>query len=110
MYAWCLSLFAIIGRGTPGPWDAPRRVVTDGPYRWVRNPIYIAAFLVVVGEAWLFLSLPLLLYAGALAVGVHLFVSGYEEPTLRRRFGDEYAAYQRRVRRWIPRPSRRDSA
>jgi protein-S-isoprenylcysteine O-methyltransferase Ste14 len=84
--------------------------VAEGPYRWVRNPIYIAALLVVVGEAWLFLSLPLLLYAGALAVSVHLFVIGYEEPTLRRRFGDEYAAYQRHVRRWVPRPPRRDSA
>ena len=80
------------------------------PYRWVRNPIYVAALLVVVGEAWLFLSLPLLLYAGALAVGVHLFVVGYEEPTLRRRFGDEYAAYQQRVRRWVPRPPRPNSA
>ncbi len=110
LYFWCLWEFAAVGRGTPGPWDAPRRVVADGPYRWVRNPIYIAALLVVVGEAWLFLSLPLLLYAGALAVSVHLFVIGYEEPTLRRRFGDEYAAYQRHVRRWIPRPPRRDSA
>ena len=110
LYFWCLSLFATVGRGTPGPWDAPRRVVVVGPYRWVRNPIYVAALLVVVGEAWLFLSLPLLLYAGALAVGVHLFVVGYEEPTLRRRFGDEYAAYQQRVRRWVPRPPRPNSA
>jgi protein-S-isoprenylcysteine O-methyltransferase Ste14 len=109
LYFWCLWVFATVGRGTPGPWDAPRRVVAEGPYRWVRNPIYIAALLVVVGEAWLFLSLPLLLYAGALAVSVHLFVIGYEEPTLRRRFGDEYAAYQRHVRRWIPRPPRRAS-
>jgi protein-S-isoprenylcysteine O-methyltransferase Ste14 len=65
LYVWCLSLFATVGRGTPGPWDAPRRVVVVGPYRRVRNPIYVAALLVVVGEAWLFLSLPLLLYAGA---------------------------------------------
>ena len=81
-----------------------------GPYRWVRNPIYVAALLVVAGEAWLFLSLPLLLYAGGLAVGVHLFVIGYEEPTLRRRFGNEYLAHRRHVRRWIPRPPRRDPA
>ena len=107
LYFWCLSLFATVGRGTPGPWDAPRRFVAVGPYRWVRNPIYIAALLVVVGEAWLFLSLALLLYAGVLAVGVHLFVIGYEEPTLQRRFGDEYLAYRRHVRRWIAGPSRR---
>jgi hypothetical protein len=54
-----------VGRGTPGLWDAPRRVVAAGPYRWVRNPIYIAALLVVLGEAWLFMSLPVLTYVGA---------------------------------------------
>jgi protein-S-isoprenylcysteine O-methyltransferase Ste14 len=107
LYCWCLWVFATVGRGTPGPWDAPRRFVTVGPYRWVRNPIYLAALLVVLGEAWLFLSFPLLLYAGVMAAGVHLFVIGYEEPTLRRRFGDEYAEYRRHVWRWIPRRPRR---
>jgi protein-S-isoprenylcysteine O-methyltransferase Ste14 len=106
LYLWCLWLFATVGRGTPGPWDAPRRFVAVGPYRWVRNPIYIAALLVVVGEAWLFLSLPLLVYAAAMAVLVHLFVIGYEEPTLRRSFGQTYVEYLRTVPRWIPRARR----
>jgi protein-S-isoprenylcysteine O-methyltransferase Ste14 len=105
-YLWCLSLFATVGRGTPGPWDAPRRVVAVGPYRWVRNPMYLAALLVVLGESWLFLSLPLLLYTGALAVLVALFVIGYEEPTLRPRFGESYLQYRRTVPRWIPRRPR----
>jgi protein-S-isoprenylcysteine O-methyltransferase Ste14 len=82
-------------------------LVAVGPYRWVRNPIYIAALLVIVGEAWLFVSLPLLEYAGAAAIFVHLFVIGYEEPTLRRRFGETYVEYLRTVPRWIPRPPRR---
>lgn len=82
LYFLCLWAFAVVGRGTPGPWDAPLRFVAVGPYRWVRNPIYIAALLVVLGEAWLFLSLPLLKYAVAMAVCFHLFVIGYEEPTL----------------------------
>ena len=103
LYAWCIWSFAAVGRGTPGPWDAPRRVVAVGPYRWVRNPIYISALLVVLGEAWLFLSLPLLAYAGAMAIIFHLFVIAYEEPTLRRRFGNAYLEYQRTVPRWIPR-------
>ena len=103
LYFACLWEFATVGRGTPGPWDAPRRFVAVGPYRWVRNPIYISAFLVVGGEAWLFLSPTLLVYTLALAVGVHLFVIGYEEPTLRRTFGDTYAQYLRTVPRWIPR-------
>lgn len=108
LYVWCVWNFAAIGHGTPGPWDAPKRVVAVGPYRWVRNPIYIAALLVVLGGAWLFLSLPLLAYAGAMAVCFHLFVIGYEEPTLRRRFGSTYLEYQRKVPRWIPHPPRRD--
>jgi protein-S-isoprenylcysteine O-methyltransferase Ste14 len=80
--------------------------VAVGPYHWVRDPIYIAALLVVLGEAWLFLSVSLLGYAGAMAVVVHLFVIGYEEPTLRRKFGQEHAEYVAAVGRWIPRPPR----
>jgi protein-S-isoprenylcysteine O-methyltransferase Ste14 len=107
LYLACLRVFATVGRGTPGPWDAPRRVVEVGPYRWVRNPIYIAALLVVVGEAWLFLSLPLLAYAGTMAIFCHLFVIAYEEPTLRRTFGETYEEYRRSVPRWVPRLPRR---
>jgi protein-S-isoprenylcysteine O-methyltransferase Ste14 len=107
LYFWCLWAFAIVGRGTPGPWDPPRRFVAAGPYRWVRNPMYISALLVVVGEAWLFRSLPLLTYAGAAAIFFHLFVIGYEEPTLGRRFGKTYAAYRRTVPRWLTWPPRR---
>ena len=107
LYAWCVWNFAAVGRGTPGPWDAPSRVVAAGPYRWVRNPIYLAALLVVLGEAWLFMSLWLLAYAGLMAVFFHLFVTGYEERTLRRRFGLSYLEYRRTVPRWLPHPLRR---
>ena len=107
LYVWCVWNFAAVGRGTPGPWDAPRQVVATGPYRWVRNPIYLAALLVVLGQAWLFMSLPLLAYAGAMALCCHLFVIGYEEPMLRRRFGSSYLEYRNAVPRWIPRPPRR---
>jgi protein-S-isoprenylcysteine O-methyltransferase Ste14 len=102
LYLACVWVFAVVGRGTPGPWDAPRHFVAVGPYRWVRNPIYLAALLVVTGEAWLFVSRSLLVYAGAMAIVFHLFVVGYEEPTLRRAFGQEYFEYARRVRRWLP--------
>src|SRR5262249_43560259 len=87
LYIWCVWNFAAVGDGTPGPWDAPARVVAVGPYRRVRNPIYLAALLVVLGEAWLFMSPAVLVYAGVMAVCFHLFVLGYEERTLRRRFG-----------------------
>ena len=80
------------------------------PYRWVRNPIYISALLVVLGQAWLLPSLPLLVYLAGLCIGFHLFVVGYEEPTLRRSFGETYDAYLRTVPRWFPRYPRARSA
>jgi protein-S-isoprenylcysteine O-methyltransferase Ste14 len=106
LYLWCVWNFAAVGNGTPGLWDAPSHVVAAGPYRWVRNPIYLAALLIVLGEAWLFLSLPLLAYAGVMAVFFHVFVTGYEERTLGRRFGAAYLEYRRTVPRWIPRRPR----
>lgn len=106
LYALCVWNFAATGRGTPGLWDAPSRVVVAGPYRWTRNPIYLSALAVVAGEAWLFESVTLLAYAAAMALFFHLLVIGYEEPALRRRFGADYARYRRTVPRWIPRPPR----
>lgn len=102
LYIWCVWAFATVGRGTPGVWDSPRRVVAAGPYRWVRNPIYLSALVIVGGEAWLFLSATLTLYVAALALAFHLLVVGYEEPRLRARFGEQYAIYLRSVGRWVP--------
>jgi protein-S-isoprenylcysteine O-methyltransferase Ste14 len=107
LYVWCVWNFAAVGRGTPGPWDAPTRFVAAGPYRWVRNPIYVAALLVVLGQAWLLGSLAVLAYAGAMAVCFHLFVIGYEERALGRRFGPAYLEYRHTVRRWVLRPPAR---
>lgn len=106
LYISCVWVFAVVGRGTPGPWDAPRSVVAAGPYRWVRNPIYLAAMLIVSGEAWLFGSTGVLLYACGLALACHLLVVGYEEPRLRARFGEPYEQYRHAVSRWIPHPPR----
>ena len=106
LYLWCLWQFATTGRGTPGPWDPPRRFVAVGPYRYVRNPMYISAALVIGGEALLFASIPLGAYFVAFALVVHSFVVLYEEPTLHRLFGEEYDAYRRAVNRWVPRRSR----
>lgn len=106
LYAACVLFFGAVGRGTPGVWGSPRSVVTVGPYRWVRNPIYLSALLIVSGEAWLFLSPQLLLYAVGLAVAFHLLVVGFEEPRLRRRFGVAYETYLDTVPRWVPRRPR----
>jgi protein-S-isoprenylcysteine O-methyltransferase Ste14 len=95
--------FAHEGRGTLAPIDPPRRVVRGGAYRLVRNPMYVANVAVVAGEAILFGSWYLLAWAAALFGGFHTFVIVYEEPTLRRRFGESYDAYRREVNRWVPR-------
>lgn len=100
---WCVLTFALAGRGTPAPFDPPRRLVASGPYRFVRNPMYIGAALALGGAALFYRSWPLLLYMVAFLVILHGFVLLYEEPTLRRTFGEEYEDYRRRVRRWWPR-------
>jgi protein-S-isoprenylcysteine O-methyltransferase Ste14/uncharacterized protein YndB with AHSA1/START domain len=102
LYVSCVWVFAVVGGGTPGVWDPPRRVVAVGPYRRVRNPIYLSAMLIVLGEAWLFRSTALLVYAVALAVAFQLLVVAYEEPRLRAKFGDQYESYRGTVPRWIP--------
>jgi protein-S-isoprenylcysteine O-methyltransferase Ste14 len=99
---WCIFTFATTGRGTPAPFDPPRRLVIQGPYRFVRNPMYIGAGLALAGAALFYQSWPLLGYAGFFFVATHLFVLGYEEPTLRHSFGQEYEVYCRQVRRWWP--------
>lgn len=109
LYLGCLWLFATVGRGTPGPWDAPRRLVVAGPYRWVRNPIYIGALLVVAGEVALFTSGALVGYWVVAAVFFHFFVIGYEEPALGASFGADYRAYRASVWRWLPTPPSRNA-
>lgn len=99
---WCAFTFAVIGRGTPLPFDPPRRLVVAGPYRWVRNPMAIGVGSAVVGVALFYESLPVLLFTGLFMLAIHAFVVLYEEPTLRRMFGAEYEAYLARVDRWLP--------
>src|SRR5271170_7252193 len=90
---WCIFTFALIGRGTPAPFDPPRLLVIRGPYRFVRNPMYIGAGLALAGAALFYESVPLLVYGVIFLLASHLFVLSYEEPTLRRIFGSEYEAY-----------------
>jgi protein-S-isoprenylcysteine O-methyltransferase Ste14 len=98
----CILTFVFVGRGTPAPFDAPRRLVVLGPYRLVRNPMYVGAGLALAGAALFYQSMTLLGYAGLFLVVTHLFVVFYEEPTLRRTFERDYEAYCQRVDRWWP--------
>lgn len=102
VYLWCVWDFAAIGRGTPLPIDEPRKLIVRGLYRYVRNPMYIGVLLVNIGWAIFFRSLEVVSYAFCVGLAFHLFVVIYEEPHLRRRFGESYAHYCRTVHRWIP--------
>jgi protein-S-isoprenylcysteine O-methyltransferase Ste14 len=98
----CILTFVFVGKGTPAPFDPPRRLVVRGPYRFVRNPMYIGAVLLLTGAALFYRSLPLFGYAAAFLVAMAIFVMLYEEPTLRQAFDVDYEAYCRRVGRWWP--------
>jgi len=82
--------------------DPPRQLVVHGPYAFVRNPMYIGAGLALAGAALFYQSLALLTYAVVFLLVTHLFVLLYEEPTLRRTFGTDYASYCQKVGRWLP--------
>ncbi|MGH2404912.1 MAG: methyltransferase family protein [bacterium] len=98
-----MARFVREGRGTPAPVAPTERLVVTGPYRYVRNPMYIGVLSAILGQAFFFGSRTVLIYAASVAAAFHLFVLWYEEPTLRRRFGAEYDAYAREVHRWRPR-------
>ena len=99
----CIWEFARSGRGTLAPVDPPCELVVGGLYRYVRNPMYLSVTMIVLGELLLTRSRSLLLYWARWFVGVNLFVIGYEEPTLRSRFGAAYERYTQEVGRWLPR-------
>ncbi|HTO72742.1 MAG TPA: isoprenylcysteine carboxylmethyltransferase family protein [Gemmatimonadales bacterium] len=101
--AACIWEFAHRGRGTLAPVDAPRQLVTQGPYRYVRNPMYLSVTAILLGEVLLTTSVALLTYWAVWFVAVNLIVIGLEEPTLRQQFGDSYEHYTRAVGRWVPR-------
>ena len=98
----CIWEFARSGRGTLAPVDPPRELVVRGLYRYVRNPMYLSVTTIVFGEWLLSGSRALLVYWAVWFAAVNLFVIGYEEPTLRQRFGASYEQYTQRVGRWLP--------
>lgn len=100
---WTATLFARIGKGTLAPWDPTARLVVAGPYRHVRNPMISGVLAVLLGEAALFGSLPLLVWFGAVFALNAIYFPLVEEPGLRERFGDDYERYRANVPRWLPR-------
>jgi protein-S-isoprenylcysteine O-methyltransferase Ste14 len=103
IYLICVMEFAVRGRGTPAPIDAPKRLVVTGLYQYVRNPMYVGVLSVVLGWTFLSKSTELLGYAALLALCFHAFIRLYEEPALKKLFGAEYEQYTATVGRWLPR-------
>ena len=101
---WCVRDFYVIGKGTLAPWDPPKKLVTVGLYRYVRNPIYVGVVGFVAGCSLIAGSRRMAVYAAVLAVGFHLRVIFYEEPTLARLFGIQWHVYRANVNRWWPEP------
>lgn len=99
----CFLRFVIAGRGTPAPPMPTEALVVSGLYRYVRNPMYLAVFAVIVGQGVLFGDRRTLVYAVCAGLAFTLFVMLYEEPTLRRRYGAQYEEYSSHVPRWWPR-------
>jgi protein-S-isoprenylcysteine O-methyltransferase Ste14 len=92
--------FVVEGIGTPAPVAPTERLVRGGLYRYVRNPMYLGA---IVGQALLLGRVELLIYAGVIQLIFVAFVHWYEEPTLRKQFGNDYDTYRQAVPAWIPR-------
>ncbi|MBI5841093.1 MAG: isoprenylcysteine carboxylmethyltransferase family protein [Chloroflexi bacterium] len=100
---WCFWDFVQKGKGTPAPIEPPKNLVASGLYRCVRNPMYAGVMVILAGHFLWFGYWGLLIYAGVFFIVVHSFVTLYEEPNLRQRFGASYEEYLQKVPRWIPR-------
>jgi protein-S-isoprenylcysteine O-methyltransferase Ste14 len=103
LFSASLRRFDAQGDGTLAPWDPPRRLVTTGPYAYVRNPMISGVLLVLIGEGLALRSMPHLAWAALFAVINAAYMPLLEEPGLRARFGAEYDVYARHVPRLIPR-------
>jgi len=106
----CVFLFLTTGRGTPAPFDPPAVFVATGPYRYVRNPMYVGAVLTLLGGGLVVRSVSILALAGVFWVLSHLMVVFGEEPALAKRFGESFATYKHETHRWLPSLPRRPSS
>jgi len=106
VYVQCAWLFAVKGRGTVMPFDGPRKLVQRGPYRWVRNPMYLSLCAILAAEAAYFESWHIAVYFLCLCCAAHLIVALHDEPELSFRFGALYEDYKRTANRWLPKPPR----
>ena len=102
LMVWTIQLFWVKGKGTLAPLDPTKKLVVVGPYRHVRNPMYSGLLLVLYGEAILFGSIAILVFATLILLAVLSYVHLKEEHDLEKRFGKEYQSYKAHVPRWVP--------
>jgi protein-S-isoprenylcysteine O-methyltransferase Ste14 len=103
LFAWCVTLFANVGRGTLAPWDPTKNLVVVGPYRFVRNPMISSVLIILIGESLVLGSRVVALWAVTFFFVNAIYFRLFEEPGLERRFGESYHRYKAAVPRWIPR-------
>jgi len=102
LVSWTVALFVRVGRGTLAPWDPTSTLVVQGPYRHVRNPMISGVLFLLMGEAALLGSWPLLVWFAAVAAVNAVYLPLVEEPGLVQRYGAEYERYRDDVPRWLP--------
>jgi len=100
---WCSINMIRRGRGTPAHFDPPKRLIINGLYRHVRNPIYLGALLVQCGYIFWFSSRLIIFYFLFFVLAYQILIVFVEEPILRNQFGTAYDEYSKNVPRWIPR-------
>ncbi|OGO16181.1 MAG: hypothetical protein A2Z02_02235 [Chloroflexi bacterium RBG_16_48_7] len=104
LVVWTITLFKTRGKGTPNPKLPPRNFIIDGPYRISRNPMALGGLLVLLGESAIYYSPSLLGLSLAYGVVIYLNAKYVEEPELKKRFGDQYDEYLKKVPRLFPNP------
>src|SRR5688500_4616230 len=99
--ATCILRFVTEGKGTISPIDPTKKLIVRGLYRYSRNPMYVGAMLILIGETIFWWSAALALYAAVVFIAFNVFIILHEEPRLRREFGPEYESYLHEVGRWV---------
>jgi protein-S-isoprenylcysteine O-methyltransferase Ste14 len=102
MMGWSLLNFIKV-RGTPVPFNPPPKLVTFGPYAYVRNPMLAGIFILLFGLGALFQSLSLVFLFTPAFIAVNVWeLKTIEEPELEKRLGEEYIQYKNRIPMFIP--------
>jgi protein-S-isoprenylcysteine O-methyltransferase Ste14 len=101
LFIWVIYAHARYGKGTPAPFNPPQKFVAGGAYRLSRNPMYVGALVILVGESLLLHAPWMLVFGASLFIIFSLYLKFEEEPRLVQRFGASYQAYMKKVPRWI---------